>query len=119
MEELFQDIKYYVDLRIKRVKLHAVEQLSLLCGKAMAIIAFALVLLLAILILTGALIVAVAGWIGSFLWALLIVGGFYLLVSIVFYLIRDRLFRDSMVKTFSKMFFGNESNDGEEDYEED
>lgn len=119
MEELFQQVKYYVDLRIKRGKLHAVEQLSLLCGKAMAIVAFALMLLLALLILTGALIVAVTGWINSLLWALVIVGGFYLILSGVFYLIRNRLFRDSMVKTFSSMFFGYDSKDEEDDYEED
>lgn len=28
MEELFQDIKYYIDLRIKRFKLNMVDNLS-------------------------------------------------------------------------------------------
>lgn len=118
MERLFQEVKDYVDLRIKRFKLNMVEQLSVFCGKAVAMAAFALMLLLAILVLTVALIVAVAGWIDSLIWALVIVGGVYLLMAVLFFVLRDRLFLGGMVRTFSKMFFESDSTNDVEDDDE-
>ena len=47
MEELFQDIKYYIDLRIKRFKLNMVDNLSAFCSRAISLTAFLLMLLLA------------------------------------------------------------------------
>ena len=60
MEELFQDIKYYIDLRIKRFKLNMVDNLSAFCSRAISLTAFLLMLLLAMLTLTGALVAAVS-----------------------------------------------------------
>ena len=119
MEELFQDIKYYIDLRIKRFKLNMVDNLSAFCSRAISLTAFLLMSLLAMLTLTGALVAAVALWIGSLIWAFVIVGGFYLIAALLFYLLRDRLFTGGMVRTFSRMFFENNSNDTEGDDEED
>lgn len=118
MDELFQDIKRYIDLRFKRVKLNAVENLSVFCSRAIVIAAFLLMLLLAVLTLTGALVAAVAQWIGSLMWAFVIVGGAYLIAALVFYLLRKRLFVDGMVRTFSRMFFDNEPNLEEDDDED-
>ena len=83
MEELFQDIKYYIDLRIKRFKLNMVDNLSAFCSRAISLTAFLLMLLLAMLTLTGALVAAVALWIGSLIWAFVIVGGFYLIAALL------------------------------------
>ena len=55
MEELFQDVRYYIDLRIKKIKLKMVEHLSIICSKAITLAAFLLMLLLAVLTLTGTL----------------------------------------------------------------
>ncbi len=118
MDELFQDIKRYIDLRIKRTKLNAVENLSIFCGRAIVIAAFLLLLLLAILTLTGAVVAAVADCIGSLMWAFVIVGGAYLIIALIFYLLRKRLFVNSMVRTFSRMFFDNEPNLEEDDDED-
>lgn len=119
MEELFKDIRYYVDLRIKRAKLTVVEHLSTFFGRVISVTAFLLPLLLALMTFTGALVAAVALWIGSLIWAFVIVGGFYLVAALLFYLLRNRLFTGGMVRTFSKMFFENNSNDTEGDDEED
>ena len=103
MEELFQDIKYYIDLRIKRFKLNMVDNLSAFCSRAISLTAFLLMLLLAMLTLTGALVAAVALWIGSLIWAFVIVGGFYLIAALLFYLLRDRLFTGGMVRTLKRI----------------
>ena len=106
MDELFQDIRRYIDLRFKRAKLQAVENLSVFCSRAIVIAAFLLMLLLAVLTLTGALVAAVSNWIGSLPWAFVIVGGAYLIAALIFYLLRKHLFVDSMVRMFSRMFYG-------------
>ncbi len=118
MEELFQDIKYYIDLRIKRFKLNMVENLAVFCSRAISLTAFLLMLLLALVTLTGALVAAVALWINSVIWAFVIVGGFYLIAALFFYMFRSRLFTGGMVRTFSRMFFGTDFNEAEEDDEE-
>lgn len=120
MEELFQDIKYYIDLRIKKVKLTVVEHLSTFCSRAITMSLFVLLLLLALLTLTGALVTAVYTWVGSLIWAFVIVGVFYILVAFILYWLRNRLFTGGMIRTFSKMFFQeNKYNAEEDDYEED
>ena len=118
MDELFQDIRRYIDLRFKRAKLQAVENLSGFCSRAIVIAAFLLMLLLAVLTLTGALVAAVSNWIGSLPWAFVIVGGAYLIAALIFYLLRKHLFVDSMVRMFSRMFFDNEPQLEEDDDED-
>lgn len=118
MDELLRDVRYYVDLRIKRFKLTLVEHLSTILGRGISLAAFLLMLLLALLMFSGALVAAVALLAGSLLWAFVIVGGLYLLGAMVFYLLRDRLFTGGMVRTLSRMFF-EDSNATEDDDEED
>ena len=105
MKELIEDIKYYVDLRVKRMKLTLVEHLSALLSKAASFVVMILCALMALLVLTGALIAALATWINSVIWAFVIVGGVYVILAIVMFLLRDRLFTGSMIKMFSRMFF--------------
>lgn len=120
MEELFQDLKYYIDLRIKKVKLTLVEHLSTFCSRVISMSLFVLLLLLALLTLTGALVTAVYTWVDSLIWAFVIVGLFYVLVAFIIYWLRNRLFTGGMIRTFSKMFFqDNKYNAEEDDYEDD
>lgn len=120
MEELLKDIKRYIDLRVTRMKLGLVEKLALVFSKTLSLVAFILLLGIAILLFTGALVVLVESWVHSWLWAFVIMGGFYLLVALIFFLRRETMFSGSMVKTFSKIFFGDRDDDEneEEDYYE-
>ena len=115
MKELIEDIKYYVDLRVKRMKLTLVEHLSALLSKAASFVVMILCALMALLVLTGALIAALATWINSVIWAFVIVGGVYVILAIVMFLLRDRLFTGSMIKMFSRMFFQENGFDTDED----
>ena len=120
MEELMNDIRYYIDLRIKRIKLHLIGSMSTVVSKAISFVVFILFMLIALLLFTGALVLLVDKWVDSMLLAFVITGGFYLIVGLVFLALKDRMFSGMMVKTFSKMFFTKKSEDDEEDeYEED
>ena len=115
MKELFEDIKYYIDLRVQRAKLTVVEHLSTLFSKAISFVLVILFALLALLTLTGALIAALATWINSVIWAFVIVGGVYLILAVIMYAQREKMFTGSMVKMFSKMFFQEKGFDTDED----
>lgn len=115
MKELFDDIKYYIDLRVQRVKLAVVEHLSTLFSKAISFVLMILFAMLALLTLTGALIAALSTWLNSIIWAFVIVGGVYVILAIVMYAMREKMFAGSMVKMFSKMFFQDKGFDTDEE----
>lgn len=105
MDELFDDIKRYVNLRIDTFKLSVVEKLSVTSGKLLSMITFILLLAIALMVFAGALVALVYNWVNSLPWAFVITGAFLVLVAMVFFLLRDRIFTNSMVKMFSGMFF--------------
>lgn len=120
MGQLINDIKYYIELRIKKVKLGAVENLSTLFGKLLSLVAFIFLAMLALLFLSGVFVILLEMWLGSWLWAFLIVAGVYLIAALIFYFTRETMFTGSMVKVLSNMFFGERDNDDEEEgHEED
>ncbi len=115
MEQLFAEVKNYIDLKIKYYKLEAVEKLSLGVGKVLALLVFILLIGFAILLLTAALVILVAEWVNSYLWAFVIVGGFFALVAVLFLVLRESIFTNSMVRTFSKMFFPEKKEDEDDE----
>lgn len=116
---MVKDIKYYIDLRVKKLKLGAVEHLSVIFGKALSLVAFILLLGMALLLFTGALIILIAHLVGSLLWAFVIMGGVYLIAAVIFLLKRDTLFAGTMVGTFSGMFFASDDDETDDDYGKD
>ena len=115
MKELFEDIKYYIDLRVQRVKLTVVEHLSTLFSKAIAFVLMILFALLALLTLTGALIAAMSVWLNSVIWAFLIVAALYIILAVIMFALREKMFAGTMVSMFSKMFFQEKGFDTDED----
>ena len=119
IEQLIKDIKRYLDLRVTKVKLAMVEKLALIFSKTLSLVAFILLIGMALLLFTGALVVLVHAWVNSWLWAFVIMGGFYLVVALVFFFTRETMFSGAMVKTFSKIFFGRDDEDDNDDEEDD
>lgn len=107
---LVDDAKEYVDLRIDSFKLQMVESMSTLFSKGIGFVLMVLMMALALIMFTVALTLLLAQWIGSVIWALVIMGTLLCLAATLIYLLRDRLFGDSMVAMFSKMFFSPDQN---------
>ena len=101
------DIKDYVDLRVDELKLRTTQGLSL----ALSRLATAILLIALMVIVMGTMAVAGIAWLtellGSFALASSIVCGFFALVLLIVLLLRKRLFRDSFVKMFIQIFYGN------------
>ncbi|MBR3291659.1 MAG: hypothetical protein IKI66_05705 [Bacteroidales bacterium] len=99
------EVKDYVDLRIDELKLRATKGFSLALGR----VAAALLLVGVLIIVLGLLSVVLIQWIGELTGSLAVASSIvcvlFLIVLIVLFSLRKRLFRDTFVKLFVKVFF--------------
>ena len=101
--DLTDQVKTYVQLRIDLFRLNLAEKLSTLITTLLISVIFFIVFLFFTLFLSLAFIFwfkeyAGDAWLGS-----LIVAGFYIVVGLVAYLLRDKLFLDRVVSQISKI----------------
>ena len=105
IEELGQEASEYIDLRLDDLKLRTAKGLSMTLSKLLYML---LVLFVVSIVLTA---VAIGGvmllgeLIGSYAGGAAIVAAFFLLILGVLIMLRKRLFRDTFVPLFVKMFF--------------
>jgi hypothetical protein len=92
------------------LKLTAVENLSSFTSKSFGVFVFVLLLTIAVVLLTFGFTLWLGDLLESHALAFAIVGGVYLVASLVVFALRDRLIANSMVRMFSKMFFSNHKN---------
>ncbi len=104
------EVKEYVSLRIQSLKLTAVENLSSFTSESFGVFVFVLLLSIAVVLLTFGFTLWLGDLLESHALAFAIVGGVYLVASLVVFALRDRLIANSMVRMFSKMFFSNHKN---------
>ncbi len=106
-EKLTKDLVSYVNLRVNAAKLAVVENLSEIFCDGFGLL-FGLALgMIALVLFSAALTLWLGVVTGSFLLACLLVGVFFLLLAMIFFALRRRMFADRMVAMFSKMFFSN------------
>jgi hypothetical protein len=106
--EMTEQVKTYVQLRIDLFKLSLTEKLATLTTTLLISIIFFIVFLFFTLFLSLAFIFwykeyAGDAWVGS-----LIVAGFYILIGIVVFLLRDKLFLNRVVTQISKILLEEE-----------
>lgn len=109
------DVKEYISLRITSLKLAAVENLSSLLSSAFGIMIFVVCITFSLMLLTIALTLLIGYLIGNIATAFAIMGGVFLIISIIAYLLRDRLITDSLVARLSKMFFTTRKNESDDE----
>ena len=111
--EVKEEFQEYVNKRIDLVKLHIVEDLSRATAR------FGLKLGLSYLLFFVLLFFSLAGgfYLGELLESIslgfIIVGSFYLIIMIIFYLLRRTLVDKPVIKSFIKLFFPKFDNDEE------
>ena len=89
LEDLGKDAAEYVDLRVNDLKLRTVKGLSMTLGKLLYML----------------LVLFVVSLVGSYAGGAAIVGGVFLLVLAILILLRKKLFRNTFVPMFIKLFF--------------
>jgi uncharacterized membrane protein YqjE len=111
--DMTDQVRNYVRLRIDLFKLDLTEKLATLTTTLLISIIFFIVFLFFTLFLSLAFIFwfkeyAGAAWVGA-----LIVSGFYILVGIVVFLLRDKLFLNRVVVQISKILLEEEEQNEE------
>ncbi|MCQ2177565.1 MAG: hypothetical protein MJY42_01605 [Bacteroidales bacterium] len=107
LSDLVSDAKSYVDGRLDEVKLKTVRGLSLSISRILWAIVFIAVLLIILSLLSDALLGFLNGVFGE-PFGTLMVCGFWLVVLAVLFFLRNRMFRNSLVKLFINVFYSGE-----------
>jgi len=102
------DLKDYVDLKTDELKLRTTKGLSLAMGRLTATLLLVGLLVIVLGLLAVVLIQWLARWTGSLPVASSIVCGVFVLVLAVVFFLRKRLFRDTFVRLFINVFYGDE-----------
>ncbi len=112
---LLTDVYHYVNLRLNEFKLRTIDGLSSFLSLLFSALVCILLLNIALLFIFGAVAVWISVWIGSLPWALLITGGFFLLLALLLFVFRRKLITDRFVSALVQLFFEEKDNDDEND----
>lgn len=114
LENMADGAKEYLDMRVDALKLQMVEHLSVLFSR----ILFAVIMIILLGVGVAFFASAFSWWIGGLLESQaagnLITGGIVLLIALIIFLKRKKLFVNSMVAMFSHMFFEQKNKISEE-----
>ena len=102
------DLKDYVDLKADELKLRTTKGLSTAMGRLAALLLSVGLLVIVLGLLAVVLIQWIGQWTGSVAVSSSIVCGFFVLVLAVLFFLRKKLFRDTFVRLFIKVFYGDE-----------
>lgn len=105
LEEFGSSLKEYIDLRIDKLKLTAVERLAAAGSKLYSTLFIILFAAVAFVFFLLALMYWLGDLLGSVALGALITGGFHLILLILVWIFRKKLFTAPMIKTFVKIFF--------------
>jgi len=106
--DLTEKVREYVRLRIDLFKLDLAEKLSTLITTLLISVIFFIVFLFFTLFLSLAFIFWFKEYVGDAWVGSIIVAGFYILVAIITYLLRDKLFLNRIVGQISKILLEEE-----------
>ena len=109
--EISENVKEYIRLRTDLLKLTLTEKLSMILSALFITVILFLVFLFICMFVSIAFIFWFRAHAGSLYGGALIVAGFYLLVGVIVFLVRNKIFTDPLVSQISKILL--EEEDGE------
>ena len=110
-ESLADQLKAYVNTRVSQAKLSFAEKVSNLAATIIAMLMSALVFFLFITLLCVAMSLLIGQWLGSLWLGFLIVSGLVLLLGLIIWLAKDRIFRIPIMNALIEAMFENEEED--------
>lgn len=113
IEDVGRQAKDYVDLRLADIKLRLVKGLSTALGKIVYVQILMLVLSVLLIALAVGGVLLLGELIGSYTSGAFIMAGIFAVVILALYLLRDKLFKNTFVPMFAKLFFDDEEDDHE------
>ncbi len=105
LQQLLDDLKEYVNLRVETAKLQTVEGVAAICGRLLSLILIIMIGAVALMMFVAGLVVLLSMLIDSLFWAFMIMGGVLLVAMLVIYACRDKMFVNSFVKSLCSVVF--------------
>lgn len=112
--DLADSIKRYLQLRLNIAKLEVMEKTAMVISLTIAAV-FLLLLFMLFLLFVSMAAAGIAGeLLGNPAFGNLCVGGFYLLLFMLMFIFRRRLFRGLVIRHMSEIFFEDKKNNDDE-----
>ncbi|MBO5471383.1 MAG: hypothetical protein J5976_02950 [Bacteroidales bacterium] len=108
MEKLTSQTRRYIDLQIDALKLKTIDGLSVGVSSLLAMMAILMAGAIALAAISFGLVILLGELIGSWAGAAFIIGGVFLVILILLYIFRKKLFLDMFVQLFTGIFYGKE-----------
>ncbi len=108
MEKLTSQTRRYIDLQIDAFKLKTIDGLSVGVSSLLAMMAILMTGAIALAAISFGLVILLGELIGSWAGAAFIIGGVFLVILILLYIFRKKLFLDMFVQLFTGIFYGKE-----------
>lgn len=112
-EELAEHVKEYINNRMDAVKLNTAEKSSKLAATVIASVVVAMFFITFLFLASTALAFVFSRLTGALSWGFLIVGGMYLLLGALIWLLKDRLLQLPIMNALLRQFFADD-----DDYED-
>jgi hypothetical protein len=109
LQQLTEEVKEYVNIRISLVKLNIAEVASGLVANTMATLITAVIFLFFLFFASTGLALFLSALIGNLYAGFLIVAGLYLVVGLIIWFSRDRLLRMPIMNAIIRQLFGQEN----------
>lgn len=107
-ERLAEDAAAYIDLKVDELKLRTAKGLSVTLNRLIISILFLTLGSIVLMALAFGGVLLLGDIIGSYAAGAFIVAGFFLLLMVLLYFVRNKLFLNGFVKLFVGLFFEND-----------
>lgn len=108
LQDLASNAREYVDLQVDDLKLRITKGLSLSLGQVLALVLALVSLSILLLALGAGCVILLGNWLGNYAVAAFIVAGFFAVVTLILFLLKNKLFVNGFVRLFTKVFFEEE-----------
>lgn len=104
-KSIFKDAKDYADLQLQLFKLNMVDKLSQILSYLVVIVAGALLLMTAFIFFSMVFVLWMKDVTGSMMYGFLILGGFFILLFLLFLALRKKVMINPIIKKMSSILF--------------
>lgn len=108
LQDLASNAREYVDLQVDDLKLRITKGLSLSLGQVLALVLALVSLSILLLALGAGCVILLGNWLGNYAVAAFIVAGFFAVITLILFLLKNKLFVNGFVRLFTKVFFEEE-----------
>jgi len=109
IEALVSELKDYVNTRVDQVKLVIAEKLSKILAYTLTVLTMVLMIFLILVLVSVSAAIAIGQRINNLWLGFIIVAGFCLILGLIMWMARDRMFRKRIMNKMISVFFKDEN----------